>query len=84
MAKKSYNHMIDFTLAGIPCIIGVSDYYKQDAQGRGASNDWDCYGYSEWVGEILDRKGYPAEWLERKITCKIQDQIDRAVDQYFA
>ena len=84
MAKKSYDHLIEFTLAGIPCLIGVSDYFKQDAGGRGASNDWDCWGYSEWEGAILDRKGYPAAWLERKITPKIQDQIDCAVDEYFA
>ncbi len=76
--------MIDHAIAGIPCIIGVSDYYRADSQGRGASNDWDSYGYSEWNGEILDRKGYPALWLEKKITSKEQDKIDARVDEYFA
>lgn len=84
MAKKLYPHMIEFTLAGIPCLIGVQNFFKQDAGGRSASSDWDCDGYVEWDGEILDRKGYSAPWLERKITSKIEDQIERAVIEYFA
>ena len=40
--------------------------------------------YSEWNGDILDRKGYPAAWLQRKITDKEQDKIDLAVDKYFS
>jgi hypothetical protein len=84
MAKKEYAHLIEHRISGIPCLIGVTDYFKQDAQGRGASSDWDSYGYSEWNGDILDRKGYPAAWLERKITSKEQDKIDNAVDRYFA
>jgi|688.fasta_scaffold421803_3 hypothetical protein len=84
MAKPYFSHTIEHAIAGIPCLIGVSDYYRQDASGRGASNDWDAGGYSEWNGEILDRKGYPAAWLERKITSREQDKIDNAVDNFFA
>jgi len=34
----------------------------------------DYYGYTEMEWELLDRKGYPAKWLENKLT---DDDIER-------
>lgn len=85
MSKPSVDHTIDFFLGGIPCQIGLHSYTKQEPWKGSAyscpSRD-DYYGYteSEWI--ILDRKGYHAKWLERKITNDIQSEIDEAIEEY--
>jgi hypothetical protein len=63
---------IDYTLHGIPCLIGVSHFYHQKPNYSTWDSDVDYYGYTECEWSILDRKGYPAPWLERKIT---EDEI---------
>ena len=35
----------------------------------------DYYGYTEIEYDVLDRKGYRAKWLERKITDKDAERI---------
>ena len=69
---------IEATVCGIPCIIAVTDYegYKPAYISGPPEN---CYpaegGYGDYV--LLDRKGYRAGWLERKVRDEreIQDQI---------
>ena len=58
-------------VCGIPCIINVDHYFRHSARSGSAHNchsDWDFYGYEEISYSVLDRKGYPAAWLERKVT----------------
>ena len=74
-------------VAGIPCIIRVESYFKQRAWRGSAHNcpsDWDYYGYEEIEYSVLDRKGYPAAWLERKITTKEHSRITEEVLQVMA
>lgn len=78
MPKTNYLAEIEARVAGIPCIIAVTDYegYKPAYISGPPEN---CYpsegGYGDYV--LLDRKGYRAQWLERKVRDEreIQDQI---------
>lgn len=78
---------VPFTLHGIPCTIGVLDYFVQ-APHRGSPHtchsDVDYYGYTEAEWQVLDRRGYSAAWLERKLTENDQDAIEAAIARHFA
>ena len=71
-------------VCGIPCIIRVDHYFKQ-AAWRGSAHtcpsDMDYYGYEEIEYSVLDRKGYPAAWLERKLTPKEHERITDEISQ---
>ena len=66
---------IETTVAGIPCIIGVSQYSSVAGNSR-ADSDWDYYGYTESDWQVLDRRGRPAPWLAKKLTSKIEAAIE--------
>ncbi|CAB5219959.1 hypothetical protein UFOVP239_17 [uncultured Caudovirales phage] len=75
---------IETQVAGIPALIGVT-YFKSVAGDRSCKDsDYDYYGYteSEWI--ILDRKGYKAAWLERKLNKADRSRIADEVVEYFA
>ena len=75
---------INTHIAGIPCQILITSYTCQKPLGPRADSDYDCYGYSDCEYTVLDRKGYRAEWLERKMTDadrkRIGVEIDRAAE----
>lgn len=82
--KTSYRDEIEFTLAGIPCLIGVIYYNCVKGSGRyDAPSDIDYYGYTELDYDILDRKGYRARWLERKLDTKIKTEIELRISDYY-
>ena len=56
-------------VCGIPCIIRVDTYFKDDEEVE----------YS-----VLDRKGYPAAWLERKLSPKEHLRILVEISQVMA
>jgi hypothetical protein len=57
------------TIAGIPCLIEVDSYaVVKGSFARDAASDWDYTGYTEIEFTVLDRRGYPARWLEGKLT----------------
>lgn len=71
---------IESTVCGIPCIIKVTDWepyrpavlHADPARSypeEGGSGDW----------EILDRKGRPAPWLERKLTPNERVRIEHDI-----
>ena len=79
-----YEAEIETTIAGIPCLIGVTHYEcVRGSYNYNAASDWDYYGYSEAEWDVLDRKGYKAAWLERKLTARDHDRINAEIDQYF-
>lgn len=82
--KNHYIAEIETTVCGIPCIIGVTDYEGYTpAYVSGPPEN--CYpaegGYGYY--EILDRKGYRAQWLERKVTSRVEDQIQDDIYNHF-
>lgn len=80
----TYEAEIETTIAGIPCLICVTHYEcVQGSYNYHAASDMDYYGYSEAEWEVLDRKGYKAAWLERKLTARDHDRINAEIDQYF-
>jgi len=68
------------TVCGIPCIIRVTDYESYVAAYTTGLPE-NCYpsegGCGDW--EVLDRRGRPAAWLERKLTDSERSRIDDEV-----
>ena len=67
-------------IAGIPCRIHVTS-----DGGCIAGRDWgapeDCFEdeCEDPEYDVLDRKGYPAPWLEKKITDEINEEICKEI-----
>jgi hypothetical protein len=79
-----YDAVVESTICGIPCLIGVT-YYESinGSYSYNAASDMDYYGYSESEYDVLDRKGYRAKWLERKVTEDDTAQIDADIHKYY-
>lgn len=70
-------------IAGIPCIIDIQTCnVVQGSYSFHAASDWDYYGYSDIEFNVLDRKGYKAAWLERKMTAKDKSRIECEILEY--
>ena len=81
----TYLAEIESTVAGIPCLIGVTEFNSvRGSYSYYADSDMDYYGYteSEWV--VLDRRGRPAAWLERKLTYAERSRIEQEVAETMA
>jgi hypothetical protein len=81
----TYLAEIESTVAGIPCLIGVTEFSSvRGSYSYHADSDMDYYGYteSEWV--VLDRRGRPAAWLERKLTDAERSRIEQEVAEAMA
>ena len=71
---------IESRVAGIPCLIGVTEFQSvRGSYSYHADSDMDYYGYteSEWV--VLDTRGRPAAWLERKLTSADRSRIEQEI-----
>lgn len=83
MAKGNYIAEIECTVAGIPCLVGVIDYSSvKGSYSYSAPSDWDYHGYTDCDWELLDRKGYRADWLAKKMTAKDEDAINEAISNH--
>jgi len=79
-----YIAQIESYVAGIPCIIGVVDYTcVKGSYSYHAASDWDYHGYTESEWEVCDLRGRPAPWLARKLTDKIEREIEKEIAEYF-
>ena len=41
-----------------------------------ADSDIDCTGFAEIEWRLLDRKGYPAQWLQNKMTDSDKEKLE--------
>lgn len=76
---KRGNGLFQFesSVAGIPCIVDVTYY----AKGHNGSRD-EPPDYGEVEYDILDRKGYPAAWLAKKLMEQDAERIEVAAHEY--
>lgn len=68
-------------IAGIPCQCEVIFHTKPEPMRITGSGFGDAHPpeYEEFQFTILDRKGYKAKWLEKKLTIK---DIDRLLEEF--
>lgn len=83
MAKPHTIANIDFIVAGIPCQIGLTYRFVQKPLGPSADSDLDAAGYTDEDWIILDRRGYHAKWLEKKLTPELECNAAAAIDEYY-
>jgi hypothetical protein len=69
---STYIAEIPTRVAGIPRLFEVEHYHQPPDSDTWASG-WDYCGYSETEWRILDRRGRPTEWLERKLADGAQE-----------
>ena len=83
MSRTNYIAEIEHRIAGIPCIIAVTDYEGYTPAYISGPPE-NCYPAEGGTGdfEILDRKGYRAKWLERKLNAKEEDLVQQAIFEY--
>jgi hypothetical protein len=77
-----YKKIIETNIAGIPAKIGVVYYNNVPAWRRSphsCNSDYDYYGYIDIEYDVLDRKGYHAGWIEKKINNDIKLKIEREI-----
>lgn len=79
--------IINTRVAGIPCQARTT-YYDYAPRGRGSPHLYaspeDYYGYEDIEFELLDRKGYKAAWLERKMTKADKTRIENEISRHIA
>lgn len=72
--------MIQTRIQGIPCQIEVTRCeVVRGSYSFNAASDWDYHGYSEVEFDVYDRTGYPAPWLERKMTDEDRSRIEQLI-----
>ena len=72
----------EWRVQGIPCLVRVTYHYRQSpvtVDRRKAQLPEDLYGLEDVRFEILDRKGYTAEWLNEKMTTREEDRIKEEI-----
>ncbi len=74
---------IESTISGIPCLIRVGRcIVKSGNYSPQAETPDEYFGYKEIEFTVLDRKGYPAPWLEKKLTDDDTDRIENQILEY--
>lgn len=76
MSQNRYD-TFDSRVAGIPCQIRVLEITGYVPATRYQPSERECIT----AFDVLDRRGRPALWLERKLT---DADIDRINDEYFS
>ena len=81
MAKKSKTAgLLPAKIQGIPCLIDPTHVnVVQGSYSYNAPSDWDYHGYQEIEFDVYDTKGYPATWLERKMTDNDISKIEELI-----
>jgi hypothetical protein len=81
---SDYIHQLDAEICGIPCIIGVTTYERvQGSFSYNAPSDMDYHGYEEIEFDVLNRRGRPAPYLERRMTDDERESIEDDIRTHF-
>ena len=70
--------MMQTYIQGIPCQVRV-DTLSVVKPHPLADNPDDFFGYTEIEYTVFDRKGYPARWLEDKMTDEDRHRIEQEI-----
>lgn len=82
--KPFYRDEMPSRVAGIPCLIGIRYYNRVEGSfSYMATSDWDYKGYTEVEFDVLDRRGRPAPWLERKMSDAERTLIELEIVAYY-
>jgi hypothetical protein len=68
-------------IAGIPAIALVTHFLRRDPLGPWADSRDDALGVTEIEFDVLDSRGRPAPWLERKLTRADSKRIEAEIVQ---
>lgn len=75
--------IVEINVCGIPAIARVLHYRPYEpAYRRGHPDNWEPDSPPEIDFEILDRRGRPAPWLERKLTDAERERIERELIEH--
>lgn len=75
-----YIDQFDHRIAGIPCQIGVTHFFRQapwKGSAHTAPSDMDYYGYTEMEYDILDRRGRPTATTSATVCITEPHACDR-------
>lgn len=66
------------TICGIPCVAEITSVHGRYIPAKIYADPDDCYEaqYPEVEWTVFDRKGYPAPWLEKKLTVEEAARIE--------
>ena len=76
-------------ISGIPCIVKLDRVIGKYKPAKIYADPEDCYEaqYPEVEYSVFDRKGYPAPWLVKKLTCqddaRIQEELLEEISDAF-
>ena len=72
---------VPVSVKGIPALAHVTHFVRVPAAAnpRLAPSDLDAWGYTDMEYALYDRKGYSAEWLERKMDENDRDNIEAEI-----
>lgn len=82
MKKIDMSNKIESRISGIPCIIQIDEFNKVSKWKGSIMNCYssdDYYGYYEIEFTVLDRKGYKADWLEKKMKDSDVERIQKEI-----
>lgn len=70
--------MIETTICGIPCQVEITSIDGRFVPAKINADPNSCYEaeYPEIYFDVLDRKGYKAPWLERKMSDRERERIE--------
>jgi len=72
-------------IQGIPALVRVHDFTQvKGSLHPNAASDLDYLGYTEMDYEVLDRRGYPAPWLARKMDWRDEERVEIMVHREYA
>ena len=80
MTCHKCDELVPVRIAGIPAAVRVTRHVRvRGSFSRNAPSDLDYYGYTEIEWDVLDRRGRPAAWLERKLTDDDRSRIEQEI-----